>query len=68
MSKSTAISIDAGQTVENAFEHVLRSNLTGAQAWEPVALAGDDIEAGGFPTGSKSESGEQNSLMNSGKD
>ncbi len=44
MSKSTAISIKGGQTVESAFEHVLRNNLTGAQAWEPVALAGDDIE------------------------
>ncbi len=44
MSKSTTISIEGGQTVENAFEQVLRSNLTSAQAWEPVALAGDDIE------------------------
>lgn len=44
MSKSTAISIDGGQTVEDAFERVLHSNLTGARAWEPVALAGDDIE------------------------
>ncbi len=44
MPKFTAISIAGGQTVESAFECVLRGNLTGTQAGAPVALAGDDIE------------------------
>jgi CHAD domain-containing protein len=32
------------QTVEEAFKHILEANLASVKVWEPIALAGEDIE------------------------
>ncbi len=44
MAKQQATSVKAKQTVEDAFRHVLQTNLASVQAWEPVAVKGEDIE------------------------
>lgn len=44
MPRQNAISVNPQQTVEDAFEHILRKTLTVVEEWEPVALAGEDVE------------------------
>lgn len=44
MAQQKTISVNRYQTVEDAFEHILRTNLSAVEEWEPVALAGEDIE------------------------
>jgi len=44
MKQQKAKSVNAKQTVEDAFRHVLLSNLSAVHKWEPVAVKGKDIE------------------------
>lgn len=44
MAHQQAIAVNAKQTVEDAFRHILLANLSSVQEWEPVALRGKDIE------------------------
>lgn len=44
MTDQSNTSVNSGQTVEEAFECILKANLTSVKEWEPVALAGEDIE------------------------
>ena len=44
MAQRKTVSVNRHQTVEEAFEHILRSDLNAIEEWEPVALAGEDIE------------------------
>jgi CHAD domain-containing protein len=44
MVKQKARSVNAKQTVEDAFRHVLLSNLSAVHKWEPVAVKGKDLE------------------------
>lgn len=44
MASQLATSVNSRQTVEGAFEHILKVNLASVTVWEPVALAGEDIE------------------------
>ena len=44
MARQVATSVNPSQTVEEAFKHILEANLASVKEWEPVALAGEDIE------------------------
>lgn len=44
VAKDKAVSVNRQQTVEEAFEHILRTNLSVVEEWEPIALAAEDIE------------------------
>ena len=44
MKRQLTMSVHPKQTVEAAFEHILRTNLASIERWEPVAVAGKDIE------------------------
>jgi CHAD domain-containing protein len=44
MAHKPANSVIPGQTVEEAFEYILKANLALVKDWEPVALAGKDTE------------------------
>ena len=44
MAKQKANFVTSDQSVEQAFEQILRTNLTTTRDWEPVVLAGEDPE------------------------
>ena len=44
MKQQKAKSVNAKQTVEDAFRHIFLSNLSAVHEWEPVAVKGKDIE------------------------
>ncbi len=44
MARQIETSVNPSQTVEEAFEHILEANLASVMEWEPIALAGEDIE------------------------
>jgi CHAD domain-containing protein len=44
MARQVATSVNPSQTVEEVFKHILEANLASVKEWEPVALAGEDIE------------------------
>lgn len=44
MARQVATSVNPSQTVEEAFKHILEANLASVKEWEPVVLAGEDIE------------------------
>lgn len=44
MTHQIATSVNPRQTVEEAFEHILEANLATVKEFEPVAIAGEDIE------------------------
>jgi len=44
MRRQTAASVDTRQTVEDAFQHILRANLASVKQWEPTAIVGEDPE------------------------
>jgi CHAD domain-containing protein len=44
MSSQLATSVNPRQTVEEAFEHILEVKLASVKEWEPIAIAGEDIE------------------------
>jgi CHAD domain-containing protein len=44
MASQLVTSMNPPQTVEEAFKHILEANLASVKVWEPIALAGEDIE------------------------
>jgi CHAD domain-containing protein len=44
MARQKSVSIKPKQTVEDAFEQILRTDLESVYQWTPVALAGKDVE------------------------
>ena len=44
MTHQIVTSVNPRQTVEEAFEHILEANLASVKEFEPLALAGEDIE------------------------
>lgn len=44
MASQLVTSVNPRQTVEEAFIHILEVNLAALKVWEPIALAGEDIE------------------------
>ena len=44
MAQEKTTVVDKEQTVEEAFRHILVTNLNAVHEWEPVAVKGEDIE------------------------
>ena len=44
MAKQKEYCVSPDQSVEQAFEQILRTNLVTTREWEPIALAGEDPE------------------------
>lgn len=44
MPNQLATSVNRNQTVEEAFQYIIQSNLASVKEWEPIAVAGEDIE------------------------
>lgn len=44
MAQQKMVSVNRQQSIDDVFEQILRQNLRAVEEWEPVALAGEDIE------------------------